>query len=104
MGVSTETSKQLDSRMKLMGLTVVFMVLNVLPPAESAPVPAILFLPAAPAAVALPAGTGALLTAKALLAGKVLAVKGAGGIATFATAAAVTAYQQLEQEQETLRN
>ena len=92
-----------------MGLTVVFMVLNLLPPAESAPAPAILFVPTAPAllpaAVALPAGTGALLTAKALLAGKVLAVKGAGGIATFATAAAVTAYQQLEQEQaETLRN
>ena len=92
-----------------MGLVVVFMVLNVLSPAASAPAPVIFFLPvAAPAilpasALLLPAGTGALAT-NVLLAGKTVAVKGAvlakGGIAALATAAAVTAYQQQQQEQQ----
>ena len=93
-----------------MGLVVVFMVLNVLSPAASAPAPVIFFLPvAAPAilpasALLLPAGTGALLATKALLAGKTVAVKGAvlakGGIAALATAAAVTAYQQQQQQEQ----
>ena len=93
-----------------MGLAVVFMVLNILNPAASAPAPFIFFLPAGPAvlpvgAVVLPAGTGALLTAKVLLAAKSVAVKGAvlaGG--AFAAAAAVTAagqqQQDLEQQQQ----
>ena len=93
-----------------MGLAVLFMVLNILNPAASAPAPFIFFLPAGPAvlpvgAVVLPAGTGALLTAKVLLAAKSVAVKGAvlaGG--AFAAAAAVTAagqqQQDLEQQQQ----
>merc|ERR1711974_345865 len=110
MGVPIETSKQLDSKMKFMGLAVVFLVLNVLSPAASAPAPIIFFLPAAAPAILptgallLPAGTGALLATKVLLAGKTVAVKGAvlakGGIAALATAAAVTAYQQQQQEQQ----
>ena len=99
--------------MKFMGLAVVFMVLNVLSPAAAAPAPIIFFLPVAPAALpaaaaaavaALPAAAGALLTPQALLTGKTLAVKGAvlakGGIAAFATAAAVTASRQLQEEEE----
>ena len=87
-----------------MGLAVVFMVLNVLNPTASAPAPFIFLLPAGPAvlpvgAVVLPAGTGALLTAKILLAAKSVAVKGAvlaGG--AFAAAAAVTAAGQQQQD------
>ena len=96
--VARATAKQLDFKMKFMGLAVVFMVLNLfLSPTESAP-----FVILVPAASTLPltfsAGTGALLTG-ALLVPKTVALKGAllakGAIVT---AAALTAQQQVQQE------
>ena len=62
MSVPRETAKQLDFKMKLMGLAVVFMVLNL---AASAPAPAPIIFPLA-LPLTIPAGIGGLGIAAAV--------------------------------------
>ena len=62
MSVPRETAKQLDFKMKLMGLAVVFMVLNM---AASAPAPAPVLPLALPLTIAGPIGSVALAAAVA---------------------------------------
>ena len=82
--VPLETAKQLDFKMKFMGLAVVFMVLNVLSPAASAPAP---FDPIS--ASLLGAGAGGLVAAKIGAVANPLAA-GAAAIATALPAGFVT--------------